>query len=167
MGEMKFKDLTIRYFKNRNWWRVVADTEVIVMVISGLYALLFLYAAANKLLDFQKFKVELGQSPILTDYSSIIAWTIPAVEIVISICLIFGPRLLALYASFSLMWMFTVYIIVILNFAERIPCSCGGILEKMGWKEHLAFNIFFVLLGLIAIILQTTLNNRQAGNSVS
>nr|WP_197718692.1 MauE/DoxX family redox-associated membrane protein [Pedobacter schmidteae] len=107
-------------------------------------------------MDLQKFSVQLGQSPLLTDYANFITWFIPAIEILISLFLINKRTLLfGLYGSFGLMLMFTVYIFFILNFAERIPCSCGGILEKMGWTEHLIFNIFFVLLALLAIILQT------------
>lgn len=130
--------------------------SIIVQLSCYLFFLLFLYAAANKLMDFQKFSVQLGQSPLLTDYANFIAWFIPAVEILIALFLINkGTLLFGLYGSIGLMLMFTAYIIIILNFAERIPCSCGGILEKMGWTEHLVFNIFFVLLALLAIILET------------
>lgn len=137
--------------------------ELIVQISSGLFILLFLYAAANKILDFQKFKVQLGQSPILTDYAGIIAWLIPAIEIGIALLLVFPKTMLTgLYASFGLMVMFTAYIYISLNFTERVPCSCGGILEKMGWTEHLIFNIFFVILGLIAIIVQAKINKNKA-----
>ncbi len=51
------------------------------------------------------------------------------------------------------MAMFTGYIIIILNYAERIPCSCGGILNKMGWHDHLIFNIFFTALGVTGVLL--------------
>lgn len=140
-------------------FRLTDNTRrVVVEVIGHLFILLFLYAAANKLMDFQKFKVQVGQSPFLTEYAVPIAWCIPIIEIVISLGLAFKRTLLtALYASFGLMLMFTVYIIVILNFAERIPCSCGGILEKMGWKEHLVFNVFFVMLAIVAILLYSKL----------
>ncbi|NQX38437.1 hypothetical protein HQN84_06240 [Pedobacter steynii] len=129
--------------------------ELIVEIISGLFFLLFLYAAFNKILDFQKFKVQLGQSPLLTDYAMVIAWLVPTIEILICILLYFKRTLvIGLYASFSLMLMFTLYIIVILTFAERVPCSCGGILEKLGWTAHLIFNIIFVFLAVVAIFLQ-------------
>jgi hypothetical protein len=49
--------------------------------------------------------------------------------------------------------MFTFYIVIILNFSSFIPCSCGGILEKLGWREHLIFNIFFLFLALAAAVL--------------
>ena len=46
---------------------------------------------------------------------------------------------------------------IILNFIPDIPCSCGGVLEKMSWNEHLIFNIAFVVLGLVAILLQNVI----------
>lgn len=49
------------------------------------------------------------------------------------------------------MVMFTTYIVIILHFTAFTPCSCGGALEKMGWTEHLIFNIVFVGLALIGI----------------
>jgi hypothetical protein len=52
------------------------------------------------------------------------------------------------------MVMFTAYIVAILNFSNYVPCSCGGVLEKLGWREHLIFNSAFVVLGLIGIVLQ-------------
>lgn len=131
--------------------------------IGYLFILLFLYAAANKLLDFQKFKVQLGQSPLLTDYATVIAWLVPSVEIIICILLYFKrTQLIGLYASFSLMLMFTIYITIILNFAERIPCSCGGILDQMGWVAHLIFNIAFVLLAVAGIFLHGKFNQRYS-----
>ncbi|WP_316817989.1 MauE/DoxX family redox-associated membrane protein [Pedobacter nyackensis] len=130
-----------------------------VDLIGYSFMLLFLYAATNKLLDFQKFKMELGQSPLLTDYATAIAWLVPSVEILLSVLLYFKrTQLIGLYASFSLMLMFTIYIIIILNFAERIPCSCGGILDQMGWTEHLIFNLSFVLLAVAGIFLHGKFN---------
>jgi uncharacterized membrane protein YphA (DoxX/SURF4 family) len=127
---------------------------ILVEIICYLFILLFIYAAVSKLVDYEKFTVQLGQSPILTSYASIIAWAIPTIEVVISIMLANSKwRLSGLYASFSLMTMFTAYIIAITRFSDYIPCSCGGILQKMTWNQHLVFNIGFVLLGLLGILL--------------
>src|SRR5690606_10893575 len=46
---------------------------------------------------------------------------------------------------------FTVYIYLILNYSDFVPCSCGGILEKLGWTEHLIFNAAAVLLSIVGI----------------
>ncbi len=67
----------------------------------------------------------------------------------------------ALYSALALMSLFTAYIIAILNFSDTIPCSCGGVLEKMSWNEHLVFNIIFMLMAIIAIVLQTKINERK------
>jgi hypothetical protein len=62
-------------------------------------------------------------------------------------------RLKALYLSVGLMIVFTTYIILILNFSSFIPCSCGGILETLGWTEHLIFNLFFIVTGSYVLVL--------------
>ncbi len=125
-----------------------------VLVVAYLYILLFVYAAVSKLLDFETFTVQLAQSPLLSAYAGIIAWLVPGLEILISIFLMIPRyRRVALYASFFLMVMFTTYIVIILNFSDFIPCSCGGVLEKLGWTEHLIFNIVFIGLAAVAILL--------------
>ena len=107
-------------------------------------------------MDLQKFSVQIGQSPLLTNMSGFVSWFIPIIEIIIALLLAIPKyRLPGLYGSFALMTMFTAYIIAILNFSTKIPCSCGGVLELLGWKEHLVFNIVFVILAGIGIWLQS------------
>lgn len=119
-----------------------------------LYVVLFVYAATNKLLDFENFQVQLGQSPLLSSYAGIISYFIPFLEFLIVAMMCFSKtRYVALLSAFCLMVMFSAYIFIMLNFSPFVPCSCGGILEKLNWKEHLTFNLFFVLLAVIAIIL--------------
>lgn len=131
--------------------------SVIVNFISWLFILLFTYAATNKVLDFQNFKQQLGQSPLLSSFAEQVAWAVPSAEFLIVILLVLPKfRYAALVSSFVLMLMFTVYIYIILNHSVFVPCSCGGILEKMDWHEHLIFNIGFVFLALIGIGLQPT-----------
>jgi len=126
----------------------------VVQVISYLYVLLFVYSAVSKFLEFEDFRVQLAQSPLLSAYAGIIAPSIIIIEILIAIILCFRIlQLLGLYASFYLMMAFTEYIFLILNFSDFIPCSCGGIIEELGWTEHLVFNIVFILLALVAIVL--------------
>jgi uncharacterized membrane protein YphA (DoxX/SURF4 family) len=122
--------------------------------VSSAFVLLFLYASISKLIDFQKFKVQLSQSPLLTAHAGFFAWFVPSLEIVISIMLL-NPRwrLPGLYGAFSLMVMFTSYIIAILKFSDYVPCSCGGILSGMRWGTHLLFNVLFILIAATGILL--------------
>ena len=119
-----------------------------------LYVILFVYAAVSKLLDFENFRVQLGQSPLLSAFAGSIAWIVPILELLIAVLIVFKKcRLIGLFAAFSLMVMFTTYIYIILNYSSFVPCSCGGILEKMGWREHIFFNIVFMILAAAGILI--------------
>lgn len=114
----------------------------------------------SKLLDFENFRVQLAQSPLLSAYAQFIVPLVLTVELLIVFILCFkSTRLLGMYSSFFLMIAFTMYIYLILNYSDFIPCSCGGILEKMGWTTHLVFNIFFIVLSLTTILLLENNNN--------
>ena len=128
--------------------------SILVPVTAYLYVLLFVYAGISKLLDYENFTVQLGQSPLLSAYAGLIAPTVIALELLLSLSLIRkNTRLIGLYASLFLMVAFTVYIYLILNYSDFVPCSCGGIIEKMNWTEHMLFNISFAALALFAIVL--------------
>lgn len=122
--------------------------------IKMLFVVLFLYTATSKFLDFQDFKVQIGKSPVLSLTADWLVWVVPLSELLVSAMLLV-PRFhfLSLYASLGLMVGFTTYIILILYFTENIPCSCGGILESLGWEEHLIFNLSFVLMAVFAILI--------------
>lgn len=126
----------------------------ITETICLLFILLFIYASASKLMDFQHFRIQLGQSPLLSAFAEQIAVIVPVSEIIICILLLI-PRYKAagLFAAYGLMVMFTAYIFIILNYTSFVPCSCGGVLEKLGWQSHLVFNLFFIFLALLGIIL--------------
>lgn len=125
------------------------------LIIQYFFVLLFVYAAISKLITFEAFQVQLTQSPLLSAYANIIAYLVIIVELVIALLLsLKQTKTLGLYLSYGLMVAFTIYIYLILNYSDFIPCSCGGILEKMGWTEHLWFNIIVCILGLLAIYFQ-------------
>lgn len=124
--------------------------------VSYLCVLLFLYAAASKILDYENFRVQLAQSPLLSAFAGYVAWGVPAFEILISVMLMSEKwRAIGLYLAFGLMVMFTAYIYIILNYSAFVPCSCGGVLEKMSWNQHLAFNVLFIVLSGTAALLQS------------
>lgn len=126
--------------------------QLLPKIASILYIVLFVYAATSKLINLEQFKTQLGQSPLLTAYADWVSWGIPTIELVIA-GLFLIPKFIpaAFYASYSLMIMFTTYIIIILNFSDFIPCSCGGVLQKLGWSEHILFNAGFILLAIASI----------------
>lgn len=131
-------------------------------VASYFFILLFCYAAISKAVDFENFQVQIGQSPLLSAYAGFISCVVIILELFIVLLLIYPKaNIFGLYASTALMSAFTIYIFLILNYSDFVPCSCGGILEKLGWTEHLIFNILCVLFGGIAVWIEETENNRR------
>lgn len=133
--------------KQRHW---------ILEGISLLFILLFTYAAVSKLQEFTVFKIQLRQSPFIGEYANILAWGVPAIELLLSFILFF-PNLksIALWSSFLLMVIFTTYIVLVLHFSDSIPCSCGGVIASLSWNEHLIFNMAFTLLAAMGVLIAT------------
>lgn len=128
---------------------------IIVEIISFLFVFLFVYAAVVKLVDYDAFVTQIGSSPILPgNLRFFLAFFIPVLELVAAFLYFFPPlRKQALWLSAGLMAAFTGYVFAILELAPHVPCSCGGVLESLGWTEHLVFNIFFLVLALGGIII--------------
>lgn len=128
--------------------------NTIVEIISALLVFLFIYAALSKLLDFGRFKYQLSQSPFITRISTVVVWIIPIGEILISVALLVRrTRSIGLHAAFFLMLLFTGYIFIMLKYSPYLPCSCGGVLSGMSWRQHIVFNGVFTGLSLSGIAL--------------
>src|SRR5690606_22724921 len=134
----------------------------IIEIISLFFILLFVYASVSKLITFTDFQTQLGQSPLLGAFAVPVSYAVIGIELVTSLLLAFEKtRKWGLYLFFLLMVMFTAYIIIILNFTSFTPCSCGGVLESLGWTEHLIFNTVFIVLALWALYLIEKITTKQ------
>lgn len=132
----------------------------ITEIIAILFIVLFVYTGVSKLTDVELFRVQIGQSPLLTEMAFVLAWAVPLVELVIAGLLVFEfTRVTGLYASLSIMVVFTVYIILVSEFSDYVPCSCGGVIQNMTWNQHLLFNIAFVLLAVTGLLIDTSKTN--------
>ncbi|HEV2479237.1 MAG TPA: MauE/DoxX family redox-associated membrane protein [Puia sp.] len=130
--------------------------QILLEVIVSLYVLLFLYASLSKFLDFRTFVKELNNQPLPNSWTPFLVWAIPCSEITLSLALIFErTRMIGLYGSLVLMGLFSGYTLLVLSHAfSYIPCSCGGIIKRLTWRQHLVLNLFFMALAIAGIILQ-------------
>jgi putative oxidoreductase len=133
-------------------------------IISFLLILLFIYTAVSKLLDFTQFKGQMYNQTIPHSIATVLIWTLPEVEVITGLLLLSDKtKLFGFYLSLLLILLFTGYIIlVLLNYFGRVPCSCGGVIKDLGWKLHLVFNLFFLLLSILAIFI-TNRDRRPIG----
>jgi putative oxidoreductase len=137
--------------------------RAIFQIIIVLLVVMFLHTGISKFLDFQGFIHDLDNQPFPDRFTPYLAWGLPIVEILIVMLLCSDrTRLIGLYASLILMTIFTVYTaMVLLNFFDRVPCSCGGVVSYLNWPQHLFFNIFFVAITFIAILYKDEIGNRK------
>jgi hypothetical protein len=123
-----------------------------VTIISSFLIFLFIYTATDKLVHLDKNAFVLNQMPMLAGYGKHLALGIPVTEILISLLLVFpATKLKGLYAALALMSVFTIYLLAMLAKGGVMPCSCGGVIAKMSWGQHLAFNIVVTALTGLAI----------------
>ena len=121
-----------------------------VIVVAMLMAFLFLYTAFSKVLDPVRTLQALKNQVFPLWMAEIIFYALPIAEFFTAFLLTTDRwRITGLKASVVLMAIFTGYILLVLTgIFGRIPCSCGGVLNNMGWWEHLLFNLFFLGLGI-------------------
>lgn len=121
-------------------------------ISSALLVLLYGYTAISKITGYPIFHHALAESPLIRQGAGIIAWLVILAEAVIVLLLFFPvTRRAGLYISFVLLILFTGYLIYMVLFAAKLPCGCGGVISKMSWKQHIFFNLFFLVVNVVGI----------------
>jgi len=116
--------------------------------------ILWVYAAASKLIGFDDFENQMKQQPMPQFLQVLLIYTLPPSELLVAALLVIHSTVrTGAYLSTVLLSTFTIYIALgLLKFYKYVPCACGGILRGMGWGAHLVLNIVF--LGLTILIIQ-------------
>ncbi|WEK33800.1 MAG: hypothetical protein P0Y53_15010 [Candidatus Pseudobacter hemicellulosilyticus] len=130
--------------------------KVLLETSASLLVLLFLYAALSQFLAFKTFTGDLNNQPFSNGFTPWLRWLIPASMLLIATGLLFErTRLRAFQASFVLLSVFSVYIVLILgNVFNRIPCSCAGVIKSFSWSQQLLLNGLLLALSLAGMLLQ-------------
>ena len=130
-------------------------TYYYINFVSAILLFLFIYTALSKLSDFSLFRATLSSQPTIGKNADWVAWFIIVPELMAAM-LLFIPkyRTIGLVFSLFLLSVFTAYIVYMLVRFQHLPCSCGGVISKMSWMQHMFFNIALVLLAAAAIYLK-------------
>jgi energy-converting hydrogenase Eha subunit A len=123
----------------------------IKLLMTTALILLFTYAAVSKLASVSLFRAQLHLQPFSHSFADLLVFAIPAIELIaVALLLADRTRDLGLLISVVLLAAFTITYILVL-YAGKLPCSCGGILSRMSWGAHLVFNCFFLAAGMTAL----------------
>ncbi|GAB3832852.1 hypothetical protein GCM10028895_51130 [Pontibacter rugosus] len=122
--------------------------EIGTQLISLVLVVLWVYAAVSKLQEFEAFAVQLLRQPFPDGWAAVLVWALPGVELGAAALLVFRrTRGEGLLVSLGLLLLFTGYVgLAVAGVWEDLPCACGGILNSLGWGEHLVFNLIFTVL---------------------
>ena len=138
--ERKLKyELSLDFFKKR--W--------ILKIISFYFIFLFVYTGLSKLIDNQSLFIALRNAPLFlqSSFASILSWGVPIVEI--GLAMMLGFKKISHYGwtgVIILLTLFTFYTGWIVLVSPYEPCTCGGLMTLLSWKQHLTFNISSLLL---------------------
>lgn len=134
-------------------------------IITWLFILLWGYTGLDKLFNYSETVVQLSKSPMIGSMGSIVGIALPVIELMLVVMLLVDrTKPIAIYLSLSMMVTFTTYLIILTRFSYYIPCACGGIFGKgliiygkvflkLDWQQHIYFNLVFVILGLLYVLL--------------
>jgi hypothetical protein len=122
-------------------------------LVSVLFIVLFVYTAVSKLIDYDNFYRTMDVMPALKGRGFLIAPSIIISELLISGLLVFSvTRMMGLYLSLALMSVFTSYLLFAVMKGYALPCTCGGVLRQLTWKQHVFFNFGFIILAMSGIV---------------
>ncbi|EKB48695.1 MauE/DoxX family redox-associated membrane protein [Cecembia lonarensis] len=118
--------------------------EVVCLFLAAMFA----YTGLSKWLDWHGTKAALYNQVFPVWMAEVILYGLPPLEVMVAMMLLVSRwRSWGLWLSVILMALFTAYIALVLTRVfGRVPCSCGGVLDSLGWWEHLGFNV--VVLGM-------------------
>jgi hypothetical protein len=115
--------------------------NIIIEIICAVFILLWTYSGLTKYIEHEKFITALKASSAIAASAGIISWIIPSIELLAAFFLLFPAfRGIGMQLTSIMIISFTLYVGYMLLFISDLPCSCGGVIEKMSWKTHLWFN---------------------------
>ena len=131
-------------------------------IICSVLVMLWTYAAVSKWMQFRIFVTSLFNQELPRWSIYPLSLVLPLGELLIAAALFFNEyRKKGLWASLILLSAFTVYIsAILLHFFPRIPCSCGGVISTLTWKDHLWLNVFFLVLSFAGLATMRDHNNK-------
>ena len=141
------------------------SAKLVQISIAILISSLLLYTGLHKWWYLPYTILKLHASPVkwIGAQASLIAWALPALEIVIS-CLILFParRKFGFVLSAILFAAFTLYLVVLRNAPPGTVCSCGGFIGSLNLKNHLLLVALALALSLVGVSISRSANSNAS-----
>ncbi|MDT0677029.1 MauE/DoxX family redox-associated membrane protein [Autumnicola musiva] len=126
--------------------------NTVLNILAFYFIFLFVFTGFSKLTDTQSLYTTLSNAPLFLNgfLASFLSLLIPITEIIIAAMLGYSKtRLVGWIGAILLLTAFTIYTGYIVMIAPNEPCTCGGLLALLSWKQHLVFNLVSLLLSFL------------------
>ncbi|MFC4875062.1 MauE/DoxX family redox-associated membrane protein [Negadavirga shengliensis] len=125
-------------------------SKIFAEVFALSLVLLFTYTAFSKLWDWEGTRTSLHNQVFPSWMAEVLLYGLPLMELAAVVLLLSSRfRKWGFMLSVVLMCLFTAYVgLVMTGIFGRIPCSCGGVISSLGWREHFVVNVFFLTLAV-------------------
>ena len=133
----------------------------IFKIILFYFIFLFVYTGFSKLMDNQSLLTSLKNAPLFlnTLFANFLSWVVPIVEILLAMMLGFKKTSQTGWLGIMiLLIIFTLYTAWIVLVSPYQPCTCGGLMSLLSWKQHLFFNLSSLALAIWGYRLNTIQN---------
>jgi putative oxidoreductase len=139
--------------KNPSRTSVKRHVEITIKLICFMLAFVWIYTGVNKLYDWGGTQYGMYAQSFPIWLAELLIYILPPLEILVGLMLLVTrTRMIGLLLSLVLMLVFTGYVGWV-YFGGRgfVPCTCGGIFNKMSWGTHFWINIILLLMSALGI----------------
>lgn len=111
---------------------------------------LWTYASLDKLIRFETSRKAFHNQTFPPELAEALSYLVPEVELLIALLLLFSvTRWWGYLCSVLLLTVFTTYVgLIWVGAFPRVPCSCAGIIDSIGWTEHFVLNLVLIALAV-------------------
>lgn len=125
--------------------KTVLSIQLPRLLLIGMWT----YAGLSKLLDYGGFRFALLGHRLIESHLYLVAWLVPAIEVMIALLLLFRRTVVAGFVVSAIFLVaLTAYIFYLFAYYPHLPCSCGGLIGLLSWRQHIVFNGVFIILSL-------------------
>jgi hypothetical protein len=99
----------------------------------------------SKLAALSLFESALQQHPLPRLLRMMVVYLLPPLELMVALLLaVPSTRKPGSLLVIILLGIMTIYLGYMLVRGGHLPCACGGVIAKMGWKTHFFFNLLCI-----------------------
>lgn len=97
----------------------------------------------EKYLRFDSFRAGMLRQPLPGGLVNFLTWFLPVAELaVVLLLLVHRWRKFGYILSTGLLVLFTGYVgLAVLGAWGELPCTCGSVISRLTWKNHLQSNL--------------------------